>query len=72
MHTYARIDSTFALPTVMEIIEPATDEDGNEIPVAERFTSAFVSTLIDVTTVVPQPACWWTYSGGAFSPPTPV
>jgi carbonic anhydrase len=69
MHIYARIDSTFAQPTVMEIIEPAVDSKGNEISIDERFTSAFISTLVDITNVTPQPSGWWTYSGSEFSPP---
>lgn len=67
METYARVVSGI----VMEIIEPMTDSAGNEIAIAKRFTSEFVATLVDVTTVSPQPACWWTYDGKSFSAPSP-
>lgn len=60
MHTYARIDTPYAQPCVAEIIVPAVDASGNEIPIAERFTAAFIATLVDITTVTPQPQCWWT------------
>lgn len=69
MKTYVRIDSTFPQPTVMEIIVPVADAAGNEVPIAERFTAAFVANLVDITDVTPHPACWWTYNGATFSPP---
>ncbi|WP_330728209.1 hypothetical protein [Burkholderia multivorans] len=65
MKTYARIDKGI----VMEIIAPATDDSGNEIPIEERFTPELVAQMIDITGVSPQPQCWWTYSEGKFSPP---
>ena len=71
--TYARIDSTFSQPTVMEIIGPATDAEGNEVPINDRFTAEFVADLVDITAATPQPACWWTAieANGAwsFAPP---
>jgi hypothetical protein len=67
MKTYARVVSGI----VMEIIEPMTDNAGNEIPIANRFTSEFVATLVDVTSVSPAPTCWWTYDGSKFHPPGP-
>ncbi|WP_343661106.1 hypothetical protein [Ralstonia sp.] len=66
MKTYARIDSGI----VAEIIQPMTDAKGNEMPIAQRFTAEFVSTLVDITGVVPQPADRWTYNGVTFSPPS--
>ncbi|CAN7471726.1 hypothetical protein [Paraburkholderia hospita] len=65
MKTYARIDNGI----VAEIIKPMADSEGNEIPIAERFTEEFVSTLVDVTDVAPQPSDWWTYDESTFNPP---
>ncbi|RAS35870.1 hypothetical protein BX591_104200 [Paraburkholderia bryophila] len=56
MRTYARIDSGF----VVEIIQPMTDADGNEIPIVDRFTPEFVATLVDVTDSSPMPGSHWT------------
>lgn len=65
MQTYARIQND----VVAEIIGPLTDEDGNEIPIAERFTPQVVITLVDITDLDPQPQQWWTYDGTNFAPP---
>lgn len=67
MRIYARIDSGI----VVEIIEPMTDGSGIEIPVASRFTPAFVDTLIDITSMSPQPGQYWAYDGKNFSQPSP-
>lgn len=44
---------------------------GDEIPVAQRFTAAFVANLIDVTGATPQPQPGWITSDGgkSFSAP---
>jgi hypothetical protein len=55
MKTYARIQDG----AVAEIILPATDEEGNEVPIAERFHADLVATMIDVTNVAPMPTDHW-------------
>lgn len=67
MSTYARIDGGI----VVELIESMLDEQGNEIPLSERFAAEFVSTLHDVTGISPQPAYMWRFDGVSFSPPAP-
>ncbi|WP_250865602.1 tail fiber assembly protein [Caballeronia sp. INSB1] len=80
MKTYARIDDG----RVVEIISPASygsdvlDQSGNvvhhagdEIAIEDRFTSEFVSTLIDVTDVTPVPEQGWIYDGSTFAPYVP-
>ncbi|WP_176048138.1 hypothetical protein [Burkholderia sp. BCC1644] len=69
MSTYARIGSIGGVDMVMEIIHPIEDDEGNEIPVTERFTPEFVATLVDVTSVAPTPDQWWTYDGNEFKVP---
>ena len=68
MHTYARVVNG----VVMEIILPATDQNGNEVPIAGRFTPDLVAEMIDVTSVIPAPECWWTTTDGGktFKAPT--
>jgi hypothetical protein len=76
MKTYAQLSNG----VVTEIIEPAVyDVDyndergtqhtkGDEIPIGDRFTPEFVSTLVDVTETDPKPAQRWTYDGAIFLP----
>lgn len=64
MKRYACIESG----VVREIIEPALDGAGDEVPVAQRFTEAFVQSLVEI----PEgdaPQQGWTYDGDGFSPP---
>lgn len=56
MKTYARIVDG----VVVEVITPITDESGDEVPIGNRFTAAFALELVDITSVSPQPAQWWT------------
>lgn len=65
MTIYARVEKG----VVLEIIEPVYDGDGIEIPIVDRFTSEFVSELIDVTSVIPQPSYMWRYDGSTFRKP---
>ncbi|WP_175980071.1 hypothetical protein [Caballeronia zhejiangensis] len=73
MKTYARLDNS----VVAEIIQPAAwpadmpEVGGEEIPIAQRFTPEFVSTLVDVTGVAPAPQFGWvtTDGGKTFSAP---
>ena len=76
MSIYARIQNGI----VAEIIEPMFydegESEGQEVPIANRFHPEIVATLVDVTSVTPQPACWWTATetNGAwmFTAPPPV
>ncbi|MFD1557104.1 tail fiber assembly protein [Paraburkholderia silviterrae] len=45
---------------------------GDEIPVAQRFTAAFVANLIDVTAISPQPQQGWVTADGGKSFAAPV
>lgn len=44
---------------VMEVIEPHILEDGSEVPIEERFTPEFITTLVNVTDEDPMPAFNW-------------
>lgn len=66
MSTYARIDHGI----VVEIIGPYVDQNGTEVPIGQRYTAAFVQTLVDVTGISPAPAQRWTYDGKNFSAPS--
>lgn len=52
---------------VIEIITPAQDADGKEIPISDRFSPDFVAKLVDVSTIQPVPAPGWSYDGAKFS-----
>lgn len=65
MNTYARIDNGF----VVEIIGPVTNESGIEIPITDRYTSEFVASLVNVTSITPQPQIGWSYVAGVFAAP---
>ncbi len=54
---------------VAEIIPPIEGPDGKEIDISERFTADFVSMMVNITDVIPQPGLHWKYSGGEFTPP---
>lgn len=64
MKSYARVEKS----VVLEVIAPAVDDQGNEIPIDDRFTAEFVSTLVDITGLKPQPDQHWIYEGMVFSP----
>lgn len=55
MKIYARIQDGL----VAEIIQPAADAEGNEIPIGERFHPFLVATMVDVTGVDPMPDQEW-------------
>jgi hypothetical protein len=67
MKTYARMQDS----VVAEIIAPTTYDNGDEVPIEERFTAELVTTFIDVTSAVPMPAQKWTFSeaSSVFSAP---
>lgn len=65
MHTYARVVEG----VVVEIVQPAIDEQGNEVPIEQRFTPGFVETLRDITDMSPQPGYMWRFDGTNFSDP---
>jgi hypothetical protein len=60
MSVYARISGG----VVVEIIQPVLQSNGTPWPIAECYTSEFVATLVDVTSITPQPAQWWTTTDG--------
>jgi hypothetical protein len=63
--SYARIHDGI----VMEIITPAADASGNEIPIADRFHPLLVATMVDITSASPQPQQGWVAveGGGAWT-----
>lgn len=67
MATYARVVDG----VVQEIILPARDDQGNEIAIDDRYTPEFVASLVDITSITPQPECMWTYDGSTFFKPMP-
>jgi|SRR5450830_855344 len=67
MKTYALIDSGI----VVEIIPPYVNEAGEDIPIDQRYTPEMVAQMVDITDLVPQPECFWTYDGTAFAAPVP-
>lgn len=74
MSIYARLQAIGGVETVVELIGPMSDSDGNEIPINERYHPAFVATLIDVTAIAPQPQELWTTADGGktFAAPAAV
>lgn len=64
MKTYARVKGN----VVQEIIKPLTDDSGEEIEIALRFSAEFVTDLVDVTDISPLPNQGWTYDGATFTP----
>jgi len=60
---YARIENGLAV----EIVEPMLDDDGNEVPIEDRFHPEIVATLIDITGVQPSPRQGWTFDGTNFA-----
>lgn len=65
MKTYAFIQNG----EIVEIILPVEDPDGKEIDISDRFAAHFVSMMVNITDVTPQPGLHWKYSGGEFTPP---
>lgn len=70
MSIYAQIaDRGDGTLVVVEIFPAVSDKEGNEIPVSDRFTPAFIDTLIDITNTSPEPQVGWTYNGSSFAAP---
>lgn len=67
--TYETPDPSIATLSGREIYEDLLAKAGQEIPISQRFTPQFVSTLVDITSANPQPQIGWTYSGTQFSQP---
>ncbi len=65
MKTYAFIQNG----EIVEIIPPVDGPDGEEIDISDRFAAGFVSMMINITDVIPQPGLHWKYSDGEFTPP---
>lgn len=77
MKSFARIDKGMFVELVSPMVYDAespgwTDEQpsriGQEIPIELRFTPEFVSWLVDITDLDPQPQVGWTYDDGVFAP----
>lgn len=60
MNVYARIDRSANPYVILEIIDPAVNDRGEEIPITERFTPEFVDALVDITAATPRPEWGWT------------
>ncbi|MDR3370728.1 hypothetical protein [Rhodoferax sp.] len=65
MKTYALIKNNL----VVEIIPPVADDQGQYVPIDERFTPAFVASMVDVTSFPVEPGVGWSYDGEQFSAP---
>ena|SRR5438874_8640732 len=67
MKIYARIQDQ----TVVELIEPLLDPDGNEHPISERFTPDIAAAIVDASaaTAIAQ---GWSYKSGVFAAPVVV
>ena len=65
MKTYAFIQNG----EIVEIIPAVEGPDGKEIDISDRFAAGFVTMMINITDVTPQPGLHWKYSGGEFTPP---
>lgn len=63
--TYARV----LHGSVMEIIPPYTDPDGQAVPISERYTEEFVADLVEITGLDPMPSQGWLYDGKTFAAP---
>lgn len=68
MAIYARVVNGL----VAEVIQPLLKDDGSVWPIADRYTTDLVAEMVDITSVSPQPQCWWTTSDGGktFLPPS--
>jgi hypothetical protein len=60
MQAYARIEDG----RVAEIIAPMVDDDGNEIPIEQRFTAEFIAMLVPCDDTV---QAGMTYDGSTFA-----
>lgn len=59
-------------PSIVELSGESVYESllakvGEEIPIGDRFTTPFVSTLVDITDIEPKPQVGWAYNGTVFS-----
>lgn len=55
---------------VMQIIQPFINDEGQEVPIDQVYSTAFVACCVDLTGISPQPMENWTYDGTAFHPPS--
>ena len=80
MKSYARVDGG----VYVELISPMAYEDespywvegdpsriGDEIPIELRFTPEFISWLVEITDMNPEPQLGWVHIDGGFAPWTP-
>ena len=73
-HTYKGLLVEVIPPRTYDTESPEWKEGdssrvGHEIPIGERYTTDFVSGLVDITGMNPQPQPNWTYADGLFAPP---
>jgi hypothetical protein len=54
---------------VVEVIRPLVDAEGQEIPIADRYTPEFVAAMADVSGMSPFPAEGWVKTGDGFAAP---
>ncbi|RVD76991.1 tail fiber assembly protein [Pseudomonas koreensis] len=52
-----------------EVWQELVNRVGKEIPIQEIYTPEFISTLVEVTDVTPEPVQGMSYQNGVFSPP---
>ncbi|WP_338585884.1 tail fiber assembly protein [Pseudomonas sp. MAG733B] len=67
MKIYALIDRC----VVVEIILPFFNNEGEYVPIDQRYTPQMVAQMVDITNLNPQPECFWTYDGSVFAAPVP-
>lgn len=65
MRTYVRTKEVDGVDTVVEVISTEGD-------IHDLYHPDFVASLVEVTELSPQPAVWWTYTGGEFFSPAAV
>lgn len=64
MRFYARVVNG----RVFETIDPFFNNEGQYVPIEERFVPSFVEELIDITDIEPMPAQGWAFDGINFYP----
>jgi hypothetical protein len=67
MKVYARVLDG----AVWEIIPPFANDEGEYVPVEERYVPELVAEMVEITGLDPMPDQNWTYDGKKFAPPVP-
>lgn len=68
MKLFARVEND----VLVEFINEFVDIEGQQIPVALRYTEEFISDLVDVSNSTPLPEVGFVYKGGVFTAPVVV